>query len=416
MSRIAVIGAGISGLSIAQLLREDNEVQVYEAESRPGGLVKCERVNGHLYHLVGGHVFNAKRKDVFDFFWSFFRESDFKKTDRNSVILMKDEFLIPYPIEDHLYYFEEQLVNQIIKELLEIHGSGDQEFTNFDEFLRGRFGNTLYDIYFQPYNEKIWRKKLTNVPLAWLEGKLPMPTVREIILNNIKHIEEKKFIHSSFYYPLYNGSQFLVDNLSLGLDIKYNVFVETIEKTQIGWKVNGVEYDKVIFCGNVKDLVNIIGGEIDALSNYKDSINEFESHGTTSVLCEIEDNPYSWIYMPNRAYLAHRIICTGNFAESNKGNGTMSATIEFTDYMAKEDILENLKRISFAPKYLAHKYTEYTYPIQNIQSRTTIVNLKKILEPMGLFLLGRFAEWEYYNMDAAMGAAIDLKKNLTDNA
>lgn len=134
------------------------------------------------------------------------------------------------------------------------------------------------------------------------------------------------------------------------------------------------------------------------------------------MLCEIEDNPYSWIYMPNRAYLAHRIICTGNFAESNKGNGTMSATIEFTDYMAKEDILENLKRISFAPKYLAHKYTEYTYPIQNIQSRTTIVNLKKILEPMGLFLLGRFAEWEYYNMDAAMGAAIDLKKNLTDNA
>lgn len=213
-----------------------------------------------LYHLVGGHVFNAKRKDVFDFFWSFFRESDFKKTDRNSVILMKDEFLIPYPIENHLYYFEEQLVNQIIKELLEIHGSDDQEFTNFDEFLRGRFGNTLYDIYFQPYNEKIWRKKLTNVPLAWLEGKLPMPTVKEIILNNIKHIEEKKFIHSSFYYPLYNGSQFLVDNLSSGLDIKYNVFVETIEKTQIGWKVNGVEYDKVIFCGNVKDLVNIIGG------------------------------------------------------------------------------------------------------------------------------------------------------------
>jgi UDP-galactopyranose mutase len=29
-----------------------------------------------------------------------------------------------------------------------------------------------------------------------------------------------------------------------------------------------------------------------------------------------------------------------------------------------------------------------------------------------MYLLGRFAEWEYYNMDAAVGAAIDLEKRL----
>lgn len=36
-------------------------------------------------------------------------------------------------------------------------------------------------------------------------------------------------------------------------------------------------------------------------------------------------------------------------------------------------------------------------------------------EIMGLPLineLGRFAEWEYYNMDVAMGAALDLVKEL----
>ena len=42
-----VIGAGISGLSIAQLLSGHNNVTIFEADSRPGGMVKCDRVNGH---------------------------------------------------------------------------------------------------------------------------------------------------------------------------------------------------------------------------------------------------------------------------------------------------------------------------------------------------------------------------------
>jgi UDP-galactopyranose mutase len=34
------------------------------------------------------------------------------------------------------------------------------------------------------------------------------------------------------------------------------------------------------------------------------------------------------------------------------------------------------------------------------------------MEPEGLYLLGRFAEWEYYNMDAAIGASIDLNQTI----
>ena len=137
-----------------------------------------------------------------------------------------------------------------------------------------------------------------------------------------------------------------------------------------------------------------------------------EAHGTTTVLCEIEDNPYSWIYMPSREHQAHRIICTGNFAISNRNNGKMSATIEFTDYISKDDILENLSKIPYAPKYLAHNYCEYTYPIQAPGTREFINRFKQYCETDGLYLLGRFAEWEYYNMDVAMGAALDLSRKL----
>jgi UDP-galactopyranose mutase len=38
--------------------------------------------------------------------------------------------------------------------------------------------------------------------------------------------------------------------------------------------------------------------------------------------------------------------------------------------------------------------------------------LKAILATYGLYFTGRFADWEYYNMDVAIGAAMDLVKNL----
>ena len=40
--RLAVIGAGVSGLTVAQLLKDKYEIKVFEKDSRPGGLIKCE--------------------------------------------------------------------------------------------------------------------------------------------------------------------------------------------------------------------------------------------------------------------------------------------------------------------------------------------------------------------------------------
>ena len=42
-----IVGAGISGLSIGQVLKEyGHDVQLFEADSRPGGMVECDRVHG----------------------------------------------------------------------------------------------------------------------------------------------------------------------------------------------------------------------------------------------------------------------------------------------------------------------------------------------------------------------------------
>ena len=94
----------------------------------------------------------------------------------------------------------------------------------------------------------------------------------------------------------------------------------------------------------------------------------------------------------------------------------MTGTIEFTDEISKEDIQEQLGKIPFHPKYLTHHYEQYTYPIQDSSTRIMVSSLKQTLEPKGMYLCGRFAEWEYANMDVCMGSAMDLYHNKLSQA
>ncbi len=411
--KIAIIGAGISGLAIAQMLKDNHEVILFETDSRPGGMIKCDYVNGNLFHRTGGHVFNTKRQDVLNWFWEHFdKEKEFIKAQRNSAISMDDGTMIAYPIENHAYMLNEVRLKAIIEDWISIAKNENQEPANFEEFLRGRFGKTLYELYFQPYNYKVWRRNLTQIPLSWLEGKLPMPTVSEMIYNNINHIEERSFVHSSFYYPLKDGSQFLANRLAKGLLIKYNTPVHNIEQIGKRWRVNNETFDKVIFCGNIKQLPALLKGQI-GINTYQKAIDELEYHGTTTVFCNISANDYSWIYLPSKRHESHRIICSGNFSPNNNVQGNMTASIEFTDFISKEDILDNLSRIPYQPQYLAHHYEQYTYPIQSNTTREKITTLKENLQKENIYLLGRFAEWEYYNMDVAIGAALDLKNKIS---
>ena len=411
--RIAIIGGGVSGLSAARILSAQHNVTVFEAEARPGGMIKCDIVGGNLFHRTGGHVFNTKRGDVAEWFWSRFnREQEFTKALRQSVISLDGTLEVPYPIENNVYRLPAEVQQSCISDFLRMAREGYGAPENFADFLRFRFGDTLYKLYFEPYNNKVWRRDLRQIPLSWLDGKLPMPTVEEIIATNFSRAEERQFVHSSFFYPLKGGSQFIAERLAEGLNICYNSRVERVERTPEGWTVEGQTFDAVIFCGNLKQVPSLVTGV--SLDNYAEGIATLEAHGTTAVFCEIEKNNHSWIYLPDARHESHRIICTGNFSETNNASGHFTATIEFTDAISREEIEDNLQRIPYRPRYLAHHYEPFTYPVQAPGTRDLVASVKRHLEGEKFYLLGRFAEWEYYNMDVAIGAAIDLAARVWD--
>jgi len=409
---IAIIGGGISGISLAKVIGSNAEVIVFEQKKKIGGLISCDVVNGYLYHKVGGHVFNSKNIKVLDWFWQFFdKENEFIEAKRVAKVFINN-LLIGYPIEDNLHKLDKAVVTNVIADLLNINPH--KEVNNFEQFLNTNFGKTLYELYFKPYNEKIWNVDLSLIPLEWLEGKLPMPNVKEILVNNILRKEETKMVHSFFYYPKQNGSQFIIDRLAQGSNIVKNFAVKTIniqsDKTIL---INAKEqFDKVIFTGDVRTLPGLLNNTLIS-KELSAKIKNLKSNGTTNVLCSCDKNDLSWLYVPEKTYKAHRIIYTGNFSDSNNGdNSRSSCVVEFSNFLSEQQIKDEIKRLPGNLEYIAFNHEPNSYIIHDADTRQLISDLKQELKEHNIYLLGRFAEWEYYNMDKAIEAAFVLSNQL----
>lgn len=416
--KIAVIGTGISGLSIARMLQEKHEVTLFEKQMNPGGLIKCERVNDCLFHKVGGHVFNAKDQHVLNWFWSHFdKENEFIKAKRKAKVFFNNK-IIGYPIENYIYLFEKDTVHTVLEELLQLQKQTVKspfEYDNFEQFLQNNFGNTLYELYFKPYNQKIWRTDLCTVSMEWLEGKLPMPDLLQILKSNIIREEEEGMVHAHFYYPKEGGSQFIVDRLRQGLDIQTNANINDINIIEKDGKLEmqNQVFDKVVYCGDVRKLpLSCKRLLIDAGVNVL-YLENLRSNGTSNLFCETDDIDISWLYIPQNFTKAHRIIYTGNFSESNnRGSQRKTCVVEFSGQVEYNTMCEEIKKLPGNLTPITYNYEPNSYVVQDYNTRNEIKAAKEVLSSHNIYLLGRFAEWEYYNMDKAIEAAILLKDNL----
>jgi len=89
----------------------------------------------------------------------------------------------------------------------------------------------------------------------------------------------------------------------------------------------------------------------------------------------------------------------------------LTCTVEFSGIVSEKKMKETLVNLPGNLKPIAFNNEPNSYVIQQMDTRSLISNLKSSLKPYKFYLLGRFAEWEYYNMDKAIEAAINLTEN-----
>ena len=154
MSRreVAVIGAGLTGLTAAHCLAEWGiDVTVYERDFVLGGHARNEWIQTIPYEPHGAHIFHTSDPVVWQLVTSLIQVLPY----RHRVMTELNGEMFSWPLQaSELDRLDEY--SQILDELDALLPSDVDEATNFEEWCIALMGPTLYGLFIEGYTQKQW--------------------------------------------------------------------------------------------------------------------------------------------------------------------------------------------------------------------------------------------------------------------
>lgn len=410
MKKIGILGGGISGLSIGKMLQQSQifEVEILERGSDVGGIAKTRNVHGATYHPIGGHCFNSKHQEVLDFVFDLLPEEYWHKVERNANIHFEG-MDVPYPIEysiKEIHKQDPELAATLALDFLEVVDTGKS--ANLEDWFVQKFGKSLAERYFIPYNRKIWNKEPRDMSYEWVADKLPIPNKRGFIESLINE-KKDQMPHSVFYYPNTNNQNSLIEALAKGLPIIKDHEIKSIryDAGNQQWQINEGErsYDILISTLPLNILPSLIAGTPEEVLGHAEKL---RFNKVTTMFWSTKGTERTWSYFPGPDTLFHRQIHIGNFFDP-KRNFTITEAVGERTY---EEMVEAGRNDPFLDEPLDYNVSSHAYVVFDENTITSKSIIMKYLDSINLHTLGRFGEWEYYNMDICIRQAMQLHKKL----
>jgi protoporphyrinogen oxidase len=241
---------------------------------------------------------------------------------------------------------------------------------------------------------------------GWVDGKLPIPDKNSFFKGLISN-ETDKMPHASFFYPDTNNQNTFIDKLAEGLNITCNYQINSIAKDEQGkWIVNDDRaYDLIISTLPLNVLPSLIKGTPAQILAAADKL---KYNKVTTMFWETEETERTWTYVPDAENLFHRYIHVGNFFSPKKNYSITEVIGERT----REEMIENGKKDPFLKRPVDYNVSEHAYVVFDENYDSATKEVKDYLKRLDIYTLGRFGEWQYYNMDVCIKSSIDLKAEL----
>lgn len=398
--KIGIIGAGVSGLSVAQLLGAKYEVEILERDSQIGGIAKVKMIDGAPYHMVGGHCLNSKNTEVMDFVYKILPKEHWHSIKRVAKIAFKGN-LIDYPIEfsiPQIAKFNESLAYQMTVDFM---NTESREAENLDDWFRIQFGTTLAEEYFIPYNTKIWGMAPSKMSPSWVDGKLPIPNKKQFF-KSLLGSEKDSMPHAVFNYPNKNTQNEFLYALGQGLNITKNYNVVSLERLGGKWIVNGEKiFDALISTIPLNVVPFII---VDTPNEVKNAARLLKYNKISNMLWETDGVEATWTYYPEASTIFHRHIHIGNFLAPTSNYTITEAMGEWS----REQMESEGAKFDYLKKSIDYHISDHAYVVFDQNYPVSVKKIQDYLTSKEIYTLGRFGEWEYYNMDVCIEKAMRI--------
>ena len=430
--KTAILGGGLSGLTLARLLNARNEdITVLEAGDRAGGLCQSVEKEGFTFDTGGSHIIFSRDQEVLSFMHDVLG-CNRNECARNTKIFYKGLF-IKYPFENGLYDLPKEdlffCINEFVKALIAEEKGEFRTPANFKEWIYQTFGKGIAECYMVPYNEKIWNYRTEMMSAHWMEGRVPRPPVEDVIRSAIG-IETEGYTHQSvFSYPLSGGIESLVR--AIGEPVKDRIItgfrVNTLVRKGGKWIISdGTRPVIADRCISTIPLQYLIPALENVPDKVKKAVADLKYNSLISVSIGIKGKvpPISWMYIPDeKTGLENRISFPSNFSPGTAPIGCSSILAEITynegdtvSGMSDQEVIDHIicsltgmGLISpgsvISTGLFRHRFAYVVYDLHYLKN---IAIVREYCNDIGIALVGRFSRFEYLNMDGCIRNVFDF--------
>jgi len=443
--RVIVIGAGPAGLSAAwELTKAGHEVIVLERDpTQVGGLAKTLSYQGFRFD-IGAHRFFSKNREI-TAWWRERLEGDFIRIKRQTRILYRRKFF-DYPLNAvnalaglGLWTSGICFLSYLWRKLVPIAPE-----RSFADWVRNRFGDRLFTIFFKTYTEKVWGMPCDQISADWASQRIKGLSFRKAMLSALGLGQRDiKTLIDEFEYPrlgagmmwertrdeiVRQGGQVMMGRTVIGIERKGDRIV-AVQTTSVAEGIERWEADEFIVSMPLRDCVQAMGTDLpptvlDAARElgYRDFILVALIVKRTDLFSD------NWIYVHDPSVRVGRIE---NYNNWGPGMASKTATcVEMEYFCSQGDDLwqrsdaellalakSELERLGLAASKEVDDgcvvRVEKAYPIYNESYQRNVTVIRQALGQIkNLQVVGRNGMHKYNNQDHSMLTGILAARNV----
>ena len=437
--KIGVLGGGLSGLSLAYLLQERQgiaSIDILEKEGTPGGLCRSFPF-GNLHYDIGPHIVFSKDSEVLKRMVGLLGDNVHRLRRSNRV--WHDGRLVKYPFENELSALSEPDKAYCLNAFLN-NPYADYPPKNMLQFFLATFGEGITNLFLRPYNEKIWKFDPSMMDTQMVE-RIPKPPAEDII-RSAQGVATEGYVHQLyFHYPKAGGIQSLVNGLAERLGNKVTIHPATevvrLDKVGDGWAVASSDgathrYDRVVSTIPVPKLIEALNMEVP--TDVATAARQLKSNSLALCALRLKQDRLGdnfAITVADKTVLFHRLSKLNFLFPPEITDGTTSILVEATyregdlidqmsDRQVVDRVIRDLCRLGFIEDVgavLADEVTRhpFAYVIYDLTHGPNLATVRRYCEgDLGLFLHGRFGEFEYLNMDQVIRRSMDNCRKIAE--
>jgi protoporphyrinogen oxidase/putative flippase GtrA len=443
---IYVLGGGPAGLAAAySLTKQGRSVVVIEQDSTVGGFAKSIEYQGFILDY-GPHRFFTKLAPVLAF-WDEVLGREQVTVNRLTRIYYGNKYF-SYPLKAFEALFSLGFIEsaRIVLSYIQAQLFPSRSPQNFAEWVSGRFGKRLFEIFFEGYTQKLWGIPCTDISADWaaqrIKGLSLLKAVRNALLGNDGKV---KSLIDQFQFPRLGSGQLYemtADYLqSHGQSVLLNTQVvrihhENAQATQVTLKNLQTGLEETVDCGGVissiplTHLVQQLTPE--APRPVVESAKSLKFRNTVLVYLIVESGklfPDNWLYINEPSVKLGRVTNFANWSPDMLPNQHQTPLCceywcDFDeDWQKSEDeLLKQAERDLRKIKLLDDEKVSggfilrlpRTYPIYAGEYKEALASIQGYVQEFdNLQVVGRYGAFKYNNQDHSLLMGIMAAENVT---